>query len=76
MCDNCIYCKVSPNPLMFENSLTDKREILYNITCEKQNKILMISIKYYSLKNYLFCKNNFYCVYYIEYSKKEVINAP
>ena len=57
-CNECKFCKVSPNPLMFENSLTDKREILYNITCEKQNKILIYSVRYKDLKNDFFIDKN------------------
>jgi hypothetical protein len=43
---------------MFENSLTDKREILYNITCEKENKILIYSVRYKDLKNDFFIDKN------------------
>jgi hypothetical protein len=70
MCDNCIYCKVSPNPLLFENSMTDKREILYNINCERLNKVLFSRVEYFKLKNDFFCKNNFFCVYYEKARKK------
>jgi hypothetical protein len=57
-CNDCRFCKVSPNPLMFENSLTDKREILYNITCEKENKILIYSVRYKELKSDFFIDKN------------------